>query len=99
VNGSTAVNIAINVIQIAALVLFAALALGYRSSHPRGAWLSVRLHIGDAYNYQFATTKVTKRGKPPRPLFATRMGNPSPCWMRAEANAVPGGLSRKGRQG
>src|ERR1039457_4920510 len=34
VNGSTAVNIAINVIQIAALVLFAALALGYRANHP-----------------------------------------------------------------
>src|SRR5271156_5438067 len=33
VNGSTAVNIAINVIQISALIVFAVLALGYRSSH------------------------------------------------------------------
>src|SRR5437899_3783318 len=36
VNGSTAVNIAINVIQIAALVLFSVLALGYRVNHPPG---------------------------------------------------------------
>src|SRR5258707_6605870 len=36
VNGSTAVNIAINVIQIAALVVFSVLALGYRMNHPPG---------------------------------------------------------------
>lgn len=36
VNGSTAVNIAINVIQITALVVFAVMAVGYRSSHPSG---------------------------------------------------------------
>src|SRR5438132_1242500 len=36
VNGSTAVSIAINVIQIAALVLFSVLALGYRMNHPPG---------------------------------------------------------------
>jgi len=34
--GATSVNIAINVIQITALVVFAVLALGYRSSHPAG---------------------------------------------------------------
>ncbi len=34
---STAVNIAINVIQISALVVFSVLALGYRSSHPTGS--------------------------------------------------------------
>ena len=33
---STAVNIAINVIQISALVVFSVLALGYRASHPSG---------------------------------------------------------------
>src|SRR5450755_2738868 len=36
VNGSTAVNIAINVIQISALLVFSVLAYGYRSSHPAG---------------------------------------------------------------
>ncbi len=40
---STAVNIAINVIQISALIVFSVLALGYRASHPSGhAWLPVR---------------------------------------------------------
>jgi len=37
VNGSTAVNIAINVIQITALVVFSVLALGYRMNHPPGS--------------------------------------------------------------
>src|SRR5271165_4156961 len=33
---STAVNLAINVIQISALVVFSVLAIGYRSTHPTG---------------------------------------------------------------
>src|SRR3984893_18680129 len=37
VNGSTAVSIAINVIQISALVLFAVVALGYRMNHAPGS--------------------------------------------------------------
>src|SRR6202158_4810826 len=37
VNGSTAVNIAINVIQISALVVFSVMALGFRASHPPGS--------------------------------------------------------------
>src|SRR5271168_779376 len=36
-NASTAVNLAINIIQISALVLFSILAIGYRSNHPQGA--------------------------------------------------------------
>src|ERR1700693_2165409 len=36
VNGSTAVSIAINVIQISALIVFAVMAIGYRMSHPHG---------------------------------------------------------------
>ena len=37
VNGSTMVNIAINGIQIVALLFFSALAIAYRMSHPAGA--------------------------------------------------------------
>ncbi len=37
VNGSTSVNIAINAIQIAALLFFAALAVAYRLGHPEGS--------------------------------------------------------------
>src|SRR5216683_1715790 len=40
VSGTTAVNAAINVIQISALVVFSVMAIGYRTSHPEGprAW-------------------------------------------------------------
>src|SRR5579885_946380 len=37
VNGSTSVNIAINVIQISALLLFSVVALNYRMAHPPGS--------------------------------------------------------------
>src|SRR5882672_10043806 len=37
VNGSTGVNIAINVIQISALIVFSVMALGYRMNHPPGS--------------------------------------------------------------
>jgi amino acid transporter len=63
VNGSTAVNIAINVIQISALIVFSVMALGYRMNHPPG---SVAFQFdptsGEAYSYQFATTSQTVNG-------------------------------------
>jgi amino acid transporter len=60
VTGSTAVNIAINVIQISALIVFAVMALGYRSSHPAGTQaLQFDSTSGATYTYEFATTKTT----------------------------------------
>src|SRR3974390_2567606 len=63
--GSTAVNIAINIIQITALVIFAVLALGYRMNHPPG---SVAYQFdavsGEDYTYEFATTTTMVDGKP-----------------------------------
>src|ERR1051326_3233602 len=63
--GATAVNIAINVIQISALVLFSVLALGYRMNHPPGsvAW-QFDSTSGEAYTYEFATQKTMVDGKP-----------------------------------
>jgi amino acid transporter len=53
---STAVNLAINIIQISALVLFSVLALGYRSSHPAGATgFQYDSQSLATYTYQFAT--------------------------------------------
>ncbi len=64
VNGSTGVAIAINVIQITALLIFAVIALGYRMNHPPG---SVAYQFdstsGSAYTYEFATQKATVDGK------------------------------------
>ncbi len=56
VTGSTAVNIAINVIQISALLVFSAMAIGYRTSHPAGsvAWQWDAISA-DAYNCEFQT--------------------------------------------
>ena len=53
---STAVNIAINIVQISALVVFSVLALGYRVNHPAGA--PAFQYDGQTlatYTYQFAT--------------------------------------------
>jgi amino acid transporter len=54
VTGSTAVNIAMNVIQISALIVFSVMAIGYRMSHPPGsvAW-QWDTASGDSYNCEF----------------------------------------------
>ncbi len=64
VNGSTSVNIAINVIQISALLVFAVMAFSYRTTHPAGTpgW-QFDSTSGDAYTYQFQTQKVTANGQ------------------------------------
>jgi amino acid transporter len=56
---STAVNLAINIIQISALLVFSVLAIGYRTSHPVGA--AAYQYDGQTlatYDYQFATDKT-----------------------------------------
>jgi amino acid transporter len=63
VTGSTGVNIAINIIQISALLVFSVMAIGYRMNHPPG---SVAFQFdstsGEAYTYEFATTSQTVNG-------------------------------------
>jgi len=55
---STAVNLAINVIQISALIVFSVLALGYRTSHPSGTpGFQYDSQSLATYTYQFATAK------------------------------------------
>ncbi|MGB6200824.1 MAG: APC family permease [Candidatus Acidiferrales bacterium] len=60
VTGSTSVNIAINVIQISALIVFSVMAISYRVSHPPGS-IAYQFDpaTGEAYQYQFATTHTT----------------------------------------
>ncbi|MGA2887559.1 MAG: APC family permease [Terracidiphilus sp.] len=55
---STAVNLAINIVQISALLVFSVLAIGYRTSHPAGS--PAFQYDGQTlatYGYQFATAK------------------------------------------
>jgi APA family basic amino acid/polyamine antiporter len=55
---STAVNLAINIVQISALVVFSVLALGYRANHPSGAvGFNYDGQSLATYSYQFATAK------------------------------------------
>src|SRR5579871_5003591 len=79
VTGSTSVNIAINVIQISALLVFSMMALGYRLNHPPGSvayqWDSMS---GDAYTYQFATEKQTVNGQTTDVVSRDANGIPKP---------------------
>jgi amino acid transporter len=89
VNGSTSVNIAINVIQISALVLFSVLALSYRMNHPPG---SVAYQFdsvsGEAYTYEFATQKTTANGQSTETIVRDSSGVPKPK-LDAAGQPVP----------
>jgi amino acid transporter len=79
---STAVNIAINVIQISALVVFSILALGYRVNHPSGSTgFQYDTQTLSTYPYQFATAKdgstMRDAGGEPLPLLDA-VGKPVP---------------------
>ncbi len=89
VNGSTAVNIAINVIQITALVVFSVMALGYRMNHPPG---SVAYQFdsssGDAYDYEFLTMPQTVNGAATDVVVRDDKGIPKPK-LDAAGKPVP----------
>jgi amino acid transporter len=79
VNGSTAVNIGINVIQISALLVFSVMALSYRVSHKPGAEaFQFDSTSGDAYNYEFATTTTTVNGQATETIVRDANGIPQP---------------------
>jgi amino acid transporter len=89
VTGSTAVSIAINVIQISALVVFAVMAIGYRMNHPPG---SVAYQFdptsGEAYTYQFATTKTMVNGTATDTIVRDANNVPQPL-LDAAGKPVP----------
>jgi amino acid transporter len=87
--GATSVNIAINVIQITALVVFAVLALGYRSSHPAGTpgW-QFDSNSGEAYTYEFDSTKTMVSGVATDTIVRDAAGVPKPK-LDAAGKAVP----------
>ncbi len=55
VNGTTAVNMAINVIQISALVVFSVMAIAYRAKHPDG---SQGLHLSNSIPVDYNVAQV-----------------------------------------
>ncbi len=80
---STAVNLAINVVQISALLIFSVLALGYRINHPAGApGVQYDGQTLSTYSYQFATnpkdsTIIRDASGTPQPLLDSA-GKPVP---------------------
>jgi APA family basic amino acid/polyamine antiporter len=79
---STAVNLAINIIQISALMVFSVLALGYRASHPSGTpGFQYDTQSLATYTYQFATAKdgttIRDASGVPQPLLDAA-GKPVP---------------------
>jgi len=89
VQGATAVNIAINVIQISALLVFSVLAFGYRMNHPPGtvAW-NFDSTSSEAYQYEFATETQTVDGKPADVIVRNPDGSPKPK-LDAAGQPVP----------
>ena len=91
VAGSTNVSIAINVIQITALLIFAAMAFSYRAGHPAGTpgWQFDSMS-GDAYTYEFAMVKgPAVDGKPgPDVVDRDKDGVPKPK-LDAAGKPVP----------
>jgi amino acid transporter len=79
VTGSTAVNIAINIIQISALLVFSVVALGYRMNHPAGsAGSQFDPQTSASYNYEFATTSQTVNGQATDVITRDANGVPQP---------------------
>jgi APA family basic amino acid/polyamine antiporter len=80
---STAVNLAINIVQISALLVFSVLALGYRVNHPSGsAGFQYDTQSLSTYTYQFATnpkdnSTVRDANGIPQPLLDSA-GKPVP---------------------
>ncbi|HEY6185473.1 MAG TPA: APC family permease, partial [Terriglobales bacterium] len=89
VTGATSVNIAINIIQITALVVFSVMLLSYRVSHKPGStglqWDSTS---AASYPYQFATTSQTVNGQATDVITRDANGIPQPK-LDASGKPVP----------
>ena len=89
VNGSTSVNIAINVIQISALLVFSVMALSYRMSHKPGSEaFQFDSASGNAYSYEFATTSTMVNGVATDTVVRNSDGIPQPK-LDASSKPVP----------
>jgi amino acid transporter len=85
VTGTTGVNMAINIIQIAALLVFSLMAIAYRMQHPEGS-RGLQFVNGAAVDFVIAQEPVVENGKPKldaagQPVLQNKMdaqGNPVP---------------------
>jgi APA family basic amino acid/polyamine antiporter len=89
VSSSTNVNLVINIIQIAALLIFSVIALNYRLSHPPGseAW-QFDSTSGEAYKYEFQVKTEVISGVSTDTVLRDANGAPLPK-LDAAGKAVP----------
>jgi len=89
INGSTAVNIAINVIQISALLVFAVMALGYRLNHsPGSVAYQFDSQTSAAFSCEFATTRTVVNGQATDAIVRAADGTPQ-CAVDSTGKPVP----------
>jgi len=95
VTGSTGVSVAINVIQITALLIFSVIALAYRIQHPSGSQ-GYQLVNGTPIDYVVAQEQVVEDGKPKvdadnQPVMQNKMDEKSgdPVPEMKDGKAVP----------
>jgi amino acid transporter len=84
VSGTTAVNVAINVVQITALVVFAVMAIAYRVGHPQGSQ-GFQLVNGAPVDYVVAQETVMENGAPKKDPTGAVMTQPK---MDKDGNPV-----------
>ncbi len=88
VNGSTSINIGINVIQISALLVFTVVALGFRINHPPGSTAyQFDPQTSAAFSCEFATTKTIVNGVSTDTITRAADGTPQ-CAVDAAGKAV-----------
>src|SRR6201993_5664323 len=89
VNGSTSVNIGINIIRISPLLLFSVVPLNYRLSHPAGSpSQQFDPQTSASYNYEYATTSQVVNGQATDVVVRDSNGVPQPK-MDAGGKPVP----------
>ena len=98
VNGTTAVNMAINIVQICALIVFAVMAIAYRSKHPDGAQ-GYHLSNGNVIDYNVA--QVVQLDGSNKPVQATWADNTpkvddkkQPVWNTVDRAVVADDLDK-----
>lgn len=92
--GSTVVNVAVNAIQIVALVVFAIIAIAYRAQHPQGS-VGYHLSNGVAVNYQVAQTPQLDANNKPIPALdangkPTKNPDGTPAYQMQDAQDASG---------
>jgi len=89
ISGSTSINIAINVVQISALLIFSMMALSYRLNHlPGSEAYQFDSQTSASYRYEFATTSQMGNGQGTDVVVRDSNGVPQPK-MDASGKPVP----------